>query len=154
MQWDTHRTPYGPPVKSRAFQRAFPIDSTPGSSTGAPRWIPQSELGVLPELTPPSVMPQGNVGTPLSAFMELIRQCKLPSRVIKKLRIEFPMSRTQRRYGAVQMDYGTTSVGTTHSEMEGCTTNTTHEEGATTVRLAWLWDRERKEGEGGSEEGG
>lgn len=51
-------------------------------------------------------MPYGNVGTPTSVFMELIRQCKLPGRVIGKLDLEFPKSRSKRRYGAVGLDYG------------------------------------------------
>ena len=68
--------------------------------------IPWDELRPLPELNPPAVMPRGNVGTPLKMFMDLIRSCKLPGHVIKKLRLEFPKSRTTRRYGAVKMDYG------------------------------------------------
>lgn len=51
-------------------------------------------------------MPQGNVGTPLSTFMMLIRTCKLPGHVIKKLQLEFPKSRSSKRYGAVRFDYG------------------------------------------------
>ena len=51
-------------------------------------------------------MPQGNVGTPLSTFMTLIRTCKLPGHVIKKLQLEFPKSRSSKRYGAVKFDYG------------------------------------------------
>jgi len=68
--------------------------------------IPWTDLMSLPELNPPTVMPQGNVGTPLSAFMALIRACKLPSHVIKKLRLEFPKSRSSKRYGAVSFEYG------------------------------------------------
>ena len=69
--------------------------------------IPWEDLMSLPELTPPSVMPQGNVGTPLSTFMTLIRTCKLPAHVIKKLQLEFPKSRSNKRYGAVKFDYET-----------------------------------------------
>lgn len=76
--------------------------STPHASSA----IPWGDLQPLPELNPPSLMPQGNVGTPLQTFMELIRSCKLPGHVIKKLRLEFPKSRTTRRYGAVRLDYG------------------------------------------------
>ena len=64
------------------------------------------DLKVLPELNPPKEMPKGNVGTPLSVFMSLIRSCKLPTHVIKKLRLEFPKSRSAHRYGAVRLDYG------------------------------------------------
>ena len=52
-------------------------------------------------------MPQGNVGTSLSTFMGLIQACKLPAYLIKKLQLEFPRSRSSKRYGAVEYDYGT-----------------------------------------------
>ena len=60
-----------------------------------------NDLRSLPEFNPPRVMPQGNVGTPMAVFMELIRACKLPAFVIRKLKLEFPKSRSKRRYGAV-----------------------------------------------------
>ena len=75
-----------------------------GSSRTA---VPWEELSLLPELNPPNVMPRGNVGTPLSTFMQLIRSCKLPSQLIRKLQLEFPKSRAKKRYGAVALDYGT-----------------------------------------------
>lgn len=56
-------------------------------------------------------MPHGNVGTPTSLFMKLIHQCKLPARLIKKLELEFPRTRSKRRYGAVGLDYGAEVVG-------------------------------------------
>ena len=51
-------------------------------------------------------MPNGNVGTPTASFLDLIRQCKLPGRLIGKLGLEFPKWRSKRRYGAVGLDYG------------------------------------------------
>ena len=78
---------------------------TAGSSVSG--GVPWDELRALPELNPPNVMPRGNVGTPLATFMQLIRSCKLPSHVIRKLQLEFPKSRTKKRYGAVALDYGT-----------------------------------------------
>ena len=78
--------------------------------------IPWDDLRPLPELNPPAVMPIGNVGTPLKTFMDLIRSCKLPGHVIKKLRLEFPKSRSTRRYGAVKMDYGCRSNWTGSGE--------------------------------------
>ncbi len=77
-------------------------DSVAGPSSSS---IPWSELSTIPELNPPSVMPQGNVGTALSTFVALIRTCKLPSHVIKKLKLEFPKSRSSKRYGAVSFMY-------------------------------------------------
>ena len=72
--------------------------------------VSTSDIINLPELNPPSVMPQGNVGTPLATFLELIQSCKLPSQVIKKLKLEFPRKGAKRRYGAVPMEYGTGTV--------------------------------------------
>ena len=77
------------------------------ADTSSSAGVPWDELRALPELNPPNVMPRGNVGTPLSTFMQLIRSCKLPSQVIRKLQLEFPKSRTRKRYGAVALDYGT-----------------------------------------------
>ena len=76
------------------------------SLSGFQRGIPWSDLSALPELNPPSVMPSGNVGTPTAVFLDLIHQCKLPGKVIRKLNLEFPKSRSKRRYGAVWLDYG------------------------------------------------
>lgn len=67
--------------------------------------IPWADLASLLELNPPSVMPKGNVGTSLSTFMALIRACRLPARLIKKLQLEFPKSRSSKKYGAVAFEY-------------------------------------------------
>lgn len=64
-----------------------------------------ADISSLPELNPPHVMPQGNVGTPLTTFMELIRACKFPSYLIKKLQLKFPNSRSGKKYGAVPFEY-------------------------------------------------
>eukprot|EP00055_Hartaetosiga_balthica_P002985 m.5982 g.5982 ORF g.5982 m.5982 type:complete len:469 (+) comp2525_c0_seq1:74-1480(+) len=58
----------------------------------------------LPELNPPNVMPNGNVGTPLATFQSLIRQCKLPSAMYKKLNLNFAKYRS-RKYGRVPFRY-------------------------------------------------
>lgn len=63
----------------------------------------------LPELHPPGVMPQGNVGTSLRVFRELIQSCRLPPHVIRKLKLVFPSR--EKRYGAVPLDYGVTREG-------------------------------------------
>lgn len=65
----------------------------------------QDDLKKLPELNPPSVMPNGNVGTPLCVFIELIRKCKFPPHLIKKLGLTFPRSK-KGKYGNVPFDYG------------------------------------------------
>ena len=74
--------------------------------TSSQTGIAWSDLCTLPELNPPSVMPHGNVGTPTSVFVGLIQQCRLPGSIIKKLNLEFPKTRSKRRYGAVGLDYG------------------------------------------------
>lgn len=66
----------------------------------------EADLMKLPELHPPAAMPNGNVGTPTSIFMEAIRQCKLPPAVIKKLGLKFPKTRVKNRYGNVPFNYG------------------------------------------------
>jgi len=65
-----------------------------------------SDLSSLPELHPPAIMPQGNVGTPTSHFLCLIQQCRLPSSVISKLGLVFPRTRSNRKYGSVPLEYG------------------------------------------------
>lgn len=66
----------------------------------------QEHLNKLIEMHPPVGMPNGNVGTPTKIFLELIRQCRLPSSVIGKLGLEFPRSRSKRKYSSVPFDYG------------------------------------------------
>lgn len=65
-----------------------------------------SDLISLPEMNPPSIMPHGNVGTPTQHFLQLIQKCKLPPKVISKLDLVFPKTRSKRRYGNVGLDYG------------------------------------------------
>ncbi|NXD94907.1 GPTC3 protein, partial [Chaetorhynchus papuensis] len=72
--------------------------------------VTEAELKRLPEFNPPSFMPFGNVGTPLSVFLELIRACRLPPRVIKKLQLDFPKTGSSRRYGNVPFEYQNTET--------------------------------------------
>ncbi|XP_038057948.1 G patch domain-containing protein 3-like [Patiria miniata] len=65
----------------------------------------RSMLQKLRELHPPDVMPNGNVGTPTSVFSQLIKECRLPPRVINQLGIVFPKSRSNKRYGNVAYVY-------------------------------------------------
>ena len=50
-------------------------------------------------------MPNGNVGTPLSKFKELIRASKLPPYVIKKLDLNFSSCKSKKKYSNVPLDY-------------------------------------------------
>ncbi|OXB70994.1 UNVERIFIED_CONTAM: hypothetical protein H355_012546, partial [Colinus virginianus] len=70
--------------------------------------IAEADLKRLPEFNPPSFMPFGNVGTPLKVFLELIRACRLPPRIIKKLQLDFPKTGSSRRYGNVPFEYQNT----------------------------------------------
>ena len=64
----------------------------------------QSELYSLPELRPPNLMPRGNVGTSTKFFLQAIKECRLPSKLVGKLKLEFPQSRN-RKFGSVPFTY-------------------------------------------------
>lgn len=72
--------------------------------------IAEEDLKRLPEFNPPSFMPYGNVGTPVKVFMELIRACRLPPWIIKKLQLDFPKTGSSRRYGNVPFKYQDTET--------------------------------------------
>lgn len=91
--------PAGPELSPRSEDRA----AAGGSLT-------EAELRRLPEFNPPSFMPFGNVGTPLSVFLELIRACRLPPPVINKLQLDFPKTGSSRRYGNVPFQYQDTET--------------------------------------------
>uniref|UniRef100_A0A8C3H282 G-patch domain containing 3 n=2 Tax=Corvus moneduloides TaxID=1196302 RepID=A0A8C3H282_CORMO len=87
-------------------------EASPSSEDGAAAGesVTEAQLKRLPEFNPPSFMPFGNVGTPLSMFLELIRACRLPPRVIKKLQLDFPKTGSSRRYGNVPFEYQNTET--------------------------------------------
>lgn len=68
----------------------------------------ENDLKVLSELNPPALMPNGNVGTPVTVFLQLIQSCRLPPRLIKKLGLVFPKTSSNRRYGNVPFQYQNT----------------------------------------------
>ena len=105
-------------VRLRRLNTEPDHDAAELAQNGAHQQLEMEDLTSLPELRPPSLMPRGNVGTPLATFMALIRSCKLPSHVIRKLRLEFPKSRSSRRYGAVPLDYGPKTGGEVLSQYE------------------------------------
>ncbi|XP_008118873.1 G patch domain-containing protein 3 isoform X2 [Anolis carolinensis] len=70
----------------------------------------QGDLKHLPELNPPAFMPYGNVGTPLSVFLDLIKACRMPPSIIRKLQLQFPKSGSSRRYGKVPFTYEETET--------------------------------------------
>ncbi|XP_063447973.1 G patch domain-containing protein 3-like [Mytilus trossulus] len=96
-----------PLYKNRAESKQIPTDRED---------FTDADLSKLPELHPPDVMPNGNVGTPTKVFLELIQQCRLPPVVIKKLGLTFPKTRTNKKYGDVPFDYGREIVETDFSD--------------------------------------
>ncbi|XP_038141450.1 G patch domain-containing protein 3 [Cyprinodon tularosa] len=64
-----------------------------------------ADLNSLPELNPPALMQNGNVGTPIRVFLQLIQSCRLPPRLIRKLGLTFPKTGSSRRYGNVPFQY-------------------------------------------------
>ena len=70
----------------------------------------RSDLLNLPELKPPNLMPRGNVGTSTKYFLQAIKECRLPARLVGKLKLEFPQSRN-RKFGQVPFDYDDHGVG-------------------------------------------
>merc|ERR1719480_490335 len=67
----------------------------------------RSEMASLAELRPPNLMPRGNVGTSTKFFLQAIKECRLPARLVGKLKLEFPQTRN-RKFGNVSFDYGPT----------------------------------------------
>ncbi|KAK1153006.1 hypothetical protein AOXY_G30335 [Acipenser oxyrinchus oxyrinchus] len=70
----------------------------------------EEDLTRLPEMNPPALMPSGNVGTPVTVFLELIQACRLPPRIITKLGLKFPKTGSNRRYGNVPFEYRATQT--------------------------------------------
>ncbi|NXP55547.1 GPTC3 protein, partial [Heliornis fulica] len=97
------RVRLGPGTGTEAF-------SCKEDKTAAGESLAESDLKRLPEFNPPSFMPNGNVGTPLRVFLELIRACRLPPRIIKKLQLDFPKTGSSRRYGNVPFEYQDTET--------------------------------------------
>ncbi|NXE15428.1 GPTC3 protein, partial [Lophotis ruficrista] len=83
-----------------------------GDKVAAGESVAEADWKQLPEFNPPSFMPYGNVGTPLKVFLELIRACRLPPWVIKKLQLDFPKTGSSRRYGNVPFEYQDTETVT------------------------------------------
>ncbi|XP_034553627.1 G patch domain-containing protein 3 [Notolabrus celidotus] len=65
----------------------------------------EADLKSLSELNPPSLMQNGNVGTTIKVFLQLIQSCRLPPRLIRKLGLTFPKTSSNRRYGNVPYEY-------------------------------------------------
>ncbi|BFZ19631.1 hypothetical protein BsWGS_22670 [Bradybaena similaris] len=82
------------------------IKLTPsGTNDGGLDAVEKDRLLQMPELSPPELMPRGNVGTPTLVFLNLIQQCLLPHNLIHKLKLRFPKTAARRIYGNVDFDY-------------------------------------------------
>lgn len=76
----------------------------------------EADLRSLSELNPPALMQNGNVGTPVKVFLQLIQSCRLPPRLIRKLGLTFPKTSSTRRYGNVPFQYQNTQTLPTTKE--------------------------------------
>lgn len=82
-------------LSNRCFVSPIKVYPDSAPETADQTLLRESDLTHMLELTPPSVMPQGNVGTPTAHFVGLIDQCRLPPGVIKKLGLDFRKARTK-----------------------------------------------------------
>ena len=73
----------------------------------------------MPEMNPPELMPQGNVGTPTKIFLDLIQRCLLPHNLIQKLQLEFPGTSGARLYSNVSLNYETNKDFSNKPEISG-----------------------------------
>uniref|UniRef100_A0A8D0LCJ3 G-patch domain containing 3 n=1 Tax=Sphenodon punctatus TaxID=8508 RepID=A0A8D0LCJ3_SPHPU len=113
--------------------------------------LTQADLKRLPELNPPAFMPNGNVGTPLRVFLDLITACRMPVRVIKKLQLQFPKTGSSRRYGSVPFQYWDTETMVQEERVYTATGEelTTGEEPLAGVGMTnRVGDKEEESGEG------
>lgn len=82
----------------------IPISSLCWNQTNEEIKLSLNKIEEMIELKPPPLMPQGNIGTPTKHFLKLIHSCRLPTKLIGKLGLNFLKTRT-RRYGSVPFNY-------------------------------------------------
>jgi hypothetical protein len=58
-------------------------------------------------------LPNGNVGSPTSTLLEMIRLCRLPPSMVKSLGLDFSTPSRKRQFGAVDYEYGTSDGSNT-----------------------------------------
>lgn len=101
----THTKPIFPPPSQGLGSFPFKTRKELQSRKSENEAFTLADLRQLPELNPPVLMPNGNVGTPLRIFLDLIRACRLPPRIITQLQLQFPKTCSSRRYGNVPFQY-------------------------------------------------
>jgi len=86
-------------------------------ATDVPGDVSAPDFLKLPELQPPNMMPKGNVGTSTQFFLTAINECRLSSKLIGKLKLEFPQSK-KRKFGSVPHQYRGNSILLERRKME------------------------------------
>jgi hypothetical protein len=107
---------------------SFPLSSLCLNDTNAEIKLSLNKIEEMIELKPPTLMPQGNIGTPTKYFLAKIQSCSLPSKLIRKLGLNFPKTKT-RRYGSVPFDYRNHSseeIGSNQKETQMSCESTTY----------------------------
>lgn len=99
------RNAKGLEIPRRCFVDRLKVQDSNGE--GSSTSISISDLKEMIELKPPSVMPNGNIGTTSQYFLEQIRQCRLAASVIAKLGIE--PQKQKKKFGEVPFEYTKTS---------------------------------------------
>eukprot|EP00092_Neocalanus_flemingeri_P023174 GFUD01025129.1.p1 GENE.GFUD01025129.1~~GFUD01025129.1.p1 ORF type:complete len:528 (+),score=179.43 GFUD01025129.1:79-1662(+) len=99
------------------FGDKIPASDVPDSEKDDSVEFSDSEFLKLPELQPPNMMPQGNVGTSTRFFLTAIKKCQLPAKLIGKLKLEFPLSKN-RQFGSVPHEYRGNSILLERRKME------------------------------------
>ena len=81
------------------------VPNSNNDETGAS--LRESDLAEMPELRPPPLMPNGNVGTPTEHFLDLINSCRLPPKVVGKLGLDFKAvaKKRKRPFANMKLDY-------------------------------------------------
>ena len=103
---DTHWTNAdGEDMESKCFVVKVKVSGKDEEQDSSGVTLSEKDLETILELRPPAVMPKGNVGTSTEYFLRAIQQCKLPTKIIAKLKLEFPRSRRRRKYGNVEYTY-------------------------------------------------
>lgn len=107
-----HHCLYIPPFFNLSDEGSFPYKTKYEQQhrVSLTECFTEADLRSLSELNPPALMQNGNVGTPVKVFLQLIQACRLPPRLIRKLGLTFPKTSSARRYGNVPFQYQATQT--------------------------------------------
>lgn len=110
-------------------------------------------LSELPELNPPKMMPQGNVGTPTKTFFNLVNRCLLPPSIIKKLELSFPRHIKRKQYSAVPPYYINAKFPKSHSTLSSKTAAQTNSSAQTKSSKEAFFTKSEIEDKNNSDDG-